>query len=97
MKLLLSAAARADLTDAMRYYEAQQVGLGVQFLDEIQAALNRTAMFPQAWPTFSKRTRRCLLSRFPYGVMYEIRTDTIRVVAVGHQHRGPGFWAARAR
>lgn len=97
MNVLLSASARSDLADAVRYYEAQQIGLGAQFIDELQAVLNRVAMFPRAWPAFSVRTRRCLMSRFPYGVIYEMRDETIRVVAVGHQHRGPQFWAARAR
>jgi plasmid stabilization system protein ParE len=80
----------------MAYYEEQMPGLGTQFLDEVQSALDRIRAFPLAWQPLSQHTRRCLLNRFPYGVIYEQRKDEIVVVAVGHQHRHPDFWKSRA-
>jgi len=89
--------ARRDLADATAYYEDQMPGLGAQFLDEVRAAIDRIRAFPLAWQPLSQRTRRCLLNRFPYGVIYEQRKDEIVIVAVGHQHRRPDFWKLRAR
>ena len=89
--------ARRDLADATAYYEDQMPGLGAQFLDEVRAAIARLRAFPLAWQPLSQRTRRCLLNRFPYGVIYEQRKDEIVIVAVGHQHRHPDFWKPRAR
>jgi plasmid stabilization system protein ParE len=97
VKAVLSAAARADLADAIRYYEAQEPGLGLRFLDDIQSALTRIEAFPYAWSLFSARSRRYLLARFPYGLLYEVRPDTVRIIAVGHQHRGPGYRKSRTR
>jgi plasmid stabilization system protein ParE len=88
--------ARRDLADATAYYEDQMPDLGVQFLDEVWAAIDRIRAFPLAWQPLSQRTRRCLLNRFPYGVIYEQRKDEIVIVAVGHQHRHPDFWKPRA-
>jgi len=35
------------------------------------------------------------MNRFPYGVIYEQRSDEIIIVAVSHQHRRPDFWKPR--
>jgi len=39
--------------------------------------------------------RRCLLSRFPYGIIYGVDSETIIVVAVAHLHREPRYWIDR--
>ena len=43
----------------------------------------------------SDRTRRCLVNRFPYGVIYRHDGNTITVVAVPHLHQRPGYWKPR--
>ena len=96
MRVRFLAQARHDLADATAYYQDQMPGLGAQFLEEVRAAIDRIRTFPLAWQLLSQRTRRCLLNRFPYGVIYEQRKDEIVIVAVGHQHRRPDFWKPRA-
>lgn len=96
MRVRFLVPARRDLADATAYYEDQMPGLGIQLLDEVRAAIDRIRAFPLAWQPLSQRTRRCLLNRFPYGVIYEQRKDEIVIVAVGHQHRHPDFWKPRA-
>jgi toxin ParE1/3/4 len=39
--------------------------------------------------------RRALLSRFPYGVVFVELEDHIRVVAIAHAKRKPGYWLHR--
>ena len=51
---------------------------------------------PQRFPFFPRtQAQRALLKRFPYFVIFEQRSDVIRVLAVGHQHREPLYWAKR--
>ena len=92
MKIRFLTPASRDLADAAEYYEKQIPGLGIQFMDEVEAAIDRIMAFPFAWQSLSRRTRRCLLNRFPYGLIYEQRESEIVIVAVGHQHRQPDFW-----
>jgi len=87
--------AKAELQDAVEYYEQQQVGLGLEFLEEIYAAIQRVLQFPTAWPQSSRRSRRCLTNRFPYGIIYEIRDSEFLIVAVTHHSRKPTYWADR--
>lgn len=36
--------------------------------------------------------RRLVLKRFPFNIIYRILSDEIRVIAVAHQNRKPGYW-----
>lgn len=87
--------AEREFDEAVAYYENCQPGLGMEFAAEVYAAIRRILRYPQAWATLSPGTRRCLTNRFPYGVVYEVKADTIRVVAIAHLHRRPGFWRER--
>jgi plasmid stabilization system protein ParE len=88
-------AARDDLREAIRYYEAQRPGLGAEFRDEVRSALERIERFPEAWHPLSASTRRCRTHRFPYGIIYQVRPDEILIVAVAHLHRRPDYWKDR--
>jgi plasmid stabilization system protein ParE len=87
--------AKAELQDAVEYYEQQQAGLGLEFLEEIYATIQRVLQFPTAWPQSSRRSKRCLANRFPYGIIYQIRDSEIVIIAVMHHSRKPAYWADR--
>ena len=88
-------AARTDLNQAVDYYENCQSGLGSEFLDEVEAAIERILQFPEAWGKLSDRTRRCLTNRFPYGLIYQTQENHIRIIAIAHSHRHPQYWVDR--
>jgi plasmid stabilization system protein ParE len=96
MNVRFSHAAELELGEAVRYYDLQMPGLGVAFLDEVEAALKRIIAFPEAWQTLSENTRRCRLHRFPYGLIYRVRHESVLIIAVGHLHREPGHWRGRS-
>ena len=87
--------ARAEFTDAVNYYNAQTEGLGLEFSDEVKATIIRIVEHPQAWSPISKRTRRCRTKRFPYGIIYQIRCNTLLIIAIMHLHREPQSWKTR--
>ena len=95
MTWLFHPAARIELNEAVDYYEELQPGLGYEFLEEVYGAIARILEYPDAWNRCSPRARRCLANRFPYGVIYQPKTDHIRILAVAHSHRRPGFWRDR--
>lgn len=96
MKISFHPAARLELDDAFIWYEEQAVGLGYEFLDEIDKALRLIVTFPEFQPLVDEKIRRCLVNRFPYGIFYGINLDTIVVVAVAHLKRKPAYWAKRS-
>lgn len=95
MKVRLLAAARQELDDAVAWYDEQAPGLGREFLDEIDRAVRRASAFPMSCPEIEPDMRRCLLARFPYGLIFGVDGQTLVVVAVAHLHRAPRYWADR--
>ena len=97
--LRLRPAARDDLDAAARWYEAQEPGLGRQFLAEVRLVFQRIRSNPAAYPTSFRGTRRALIRRFPYGVIYLPVPDqsTIVVLAVLYCGRDPKLWRQRSR
>jgi hypothetical protein len=95
MRIRFFKIARMELDSAVDYYNNERPGLGYEFLYETFAAIDRVRQFPEASQIFSEGTRRCLVRRFPYGVVYSIIQDTIMIVAVAHLHRAPDYWIDR--
>jgi len=95
MKLKLLKAAQTDVANAIAYYNAQELGFGADFANEVRKTIERILQYPKAWSQVSKRTRRCQVNRFPYGVFYCLKNDIVIVIAVLHSHREPRAWQAR--
>lgn len=62
------------------------------FEREVARAVERIGEAPTTYPVVDGDLRRYLLERFPYALFYAIGPATVRVVAVAHQHRRPGYW-----
>lgn len=95
MTFSFHAAARAELSQAVDYYEECEPGLGYEFLEEVYATIARVLQYPEAWSQLSPRARRCLTRRFPYGVIYQPKQDDVRILAIAHSHRRPEYWLNR--
>ena len=95
MKIEFLEAAEIELDEAFKWYEAQQKNLGMQFLTEFDAAIRRISAYPKSYALLENGVRRCLIKRFPYGVLYGIDADTIVIIAVAHLHRKPNYWVGR--
>jgi plasmid stabilization system protein ParE len=96
MKLLFHPEAEAEFLAAIDWYEDRTRGLGARFAAEIHAAIQRSIAMPTAWPVVAKDIRRVLASRFPYGVLYIPRQESITILAVMHLRRHPDYWRARS-
>ena len=88
--------AEEDLLQAIAYYEQQEAGLGRDFAGEIAATILQIQNHPKAWPLLEGDIRRCLVNRFPFGVLYSIEPEEVFVLAVMHLRRMPDFWKERA-
>lgn len=86
-----------ELDDAFDYYESQQEGLGFRFQSEVTRALSRVVGHPMSYQKIGKYACRCLVHKFPYGVIYQYKENRseIIVVAIAHLHRKPDYWFSR--
>jgi hypothetical protein len=95
MKIDFLEQSEIELYNAMEYYNNISSGLGFEFAPEIKRTLERIIEFPEVWSPLSKRTRRCLMNRFPFGVIYQIRKESILIIAEMHLHQKPTSWKNR--
>jgi plasmid stabilization system protein ParE len=91
--------AQLELDEAFEYYESAQEGLGFRFQAKVENAISRIEKFPNMYQEIGRYSRRCLVHKFPYGVIYQVRKtpNQILVVAIAHLHRKPDYWYSRER
>jgi toxin ParE1/3/4 len=94
--------AKRELAAAIAWYEQRREGLGREFLAELDALLAAVAHAPARFPLYPGVTpelgvRRGLPRRFPYAVAFMDLGSVIRVIAVAHERRRPGYWMRRTK
>jgi hypothetical protein len=95
MRYDLHPQAEAEFDAAIVYYEERCPGLGLDLAEEVYSASGRICEFPEAWTEVSASTRRCLVGRFPYGVIFQRKAESVRIIAVANLQRRPGYWRDR--
>ncbi len=95
MTLTIRGEALAEIDSALRYYAQQSPELMARLFKELQAAQQQIVAFPFRWPKYARDTRHYLLPRFPYRLVYRIKGDNVRLLAVAHVKRRPGYWQHR--
>ena len=95
MKFSFHPEARSELIHAVNFYESRQRKLGLEFLQEVFSAIHRIIEFPNAYPNLSAITRKCLVNRFPFCVIYRYKNDEVFIAAIAHLARKPGYWKER--
>ena len=72
--------------------------LGREFLEELDASMQRILDNPGAWQVLEGEIRRCRLRRFPYGIIYTLLEDnSVFVISVMHLHQRPTTWRKNAK
>jgi hypothetical protein len=93
--------AREALLEAVRWYEGHRATLGRRFHEKVKAAERFVALSPTAYPPIARvgnaSIRRVLVEDFPYGLLFMEHAGELRILAVMHLHRRPGYWRQRAR
>lgn len=84
-----------EIDEAFDWYESQKSGLGRNFIEDAENTVHRILNFPELHPVIAKNLRRAILPVFPYGIIYSVEEDIIKVYAVAHLHRLPRYWKKR--
>ena len=87
--------ARAELRAAVAFYRQQAPGLGAELVAEMRVVFDRLAAMPSSGSPAESETRRALLARFPFSIVYHESEHEVEIIAVMHQRRRPGYWKYR--
>jgi toxin ParE1/3/4 len=94
--IIIRPEAEQDIREAYSWYETQISGLGANFLLRIDAALSSVQRNPRQYPLIHQEVRRCLVRRFPYGILFLEEDKRVIVLAVFHAKRDPRSWQERS-
>lgn len=92
--------ADSEYRHAGRWYERRRTGLGLEFFDAVDAAISRIVDLRHVGKSVPRLpadlpVRRYAVKRFPYHVVYLDTPEGIRILAVAHDRRKPGYWKGR--
>lgn len=82
-----------DAADALYFERSSDAADG--FIAEVAVAIEKICEAPQRSPKYLHGTRRFLLHRFPFSIIYFDQPEFVNVIAVAHHKRRPGYWKQR--
>ena len=96
MKVSIAAEAERELIEAAGYYAAQaNADLGFALIAEFERSVEILRSHPELGARWRFESRRMPLRRFPLSLIYLLYPNEIRILAVAHQRRRPGYWSGR--
>jgi plasmid stabilization system protein ParE len=95
LTLSFAEVARMEFDEAIEWYRSRNLVAAVDFVESVGRTIDLIDEDPSAWPTAGSAARRCRVLGFPYALIYEVRGQDVRVIAVAHDSRQPGFWRSR--
>ncbi len=97
MNIRFLTVAEEELAETVEWYNHQLPDLEIRFIDEFNQSIFRIAAYPYSCEQIEPDIRRCLVNKFPYGLIYRMDEDEecIVIIAVAHLHRKPGYWYDR--
>ena len=92
----LHPAARREIRRAFGWYlQEASARIAAGFLDDFEDTLALLKTHPEIGEPGGSNTRRLIFQRHPYTVVYQLKGDTIEIVAIAHHSRQPEYWAGR--
>jgi toxin ParE1/3/4 len=86
-----------EYDNAFDWYLQRSPDVALGFNDAVNGALADIASAPRRWAAGSHSTRKYLLRRLPYVLIYRERAGHIQIVALAHTSRRPGYWKKRLK
>lgn len=89
MRLRYTSRAKDDIALAFEWYERQRKGLGFEFLDCVEAGVQRILQNPTLYRLFYESFKGCVIRRFPFSIFYTIEDEEIVVHSVFDNRQDP--------
>ena len=80
---------------ALDWYARRSTRAAEMFANELDWAIERISQHPKQYALHEFGTRRIVLKRFPYLVVFWETATGVKIIAVAHGHRRPGYWRDR--
>ncbi|MGH9627143.1 MAG: type II toxin-antitoxin system RelE/ParE family toxin [Bryobacteraceae bacterium] len=93
--LRIHPAALEEAEAATDWYAQRSRRAAERFLDELDSAMDQISRNPGQFPSYHLGTRRTVLRRFPFVLVFREAAVGAEIIAIAHGHRRPGYWRDR--
>lgn len=84
--------ASLEIYEAYAYLEGKRLGLGREFLLELEAVTSLLVYYPLLGNMVKSPYRKMKTSRFEYNVLYKFEAETVVIFRVVHSGSDPSHW-----
>lgn len=92
----VSPEADRELSEGAIFYTREgNAEVGLAFILEYERAVALLCAYPRLGAPWRNNRRRFPLRKFPYSIIYYVRDEELRVIALAHHRRKPGYWTGR--
>ncbi len=92
LPIKLELQARRDFDESFDWYAKRSQAAAEQFVIAVDQALARIAKQPNLYGRIDAQHQACRLFKFPFSLVFAVRSDCILIVAIAHDRRQPGYW-----
>jgi toxin ParE1/3/4 len=93
--LYLHPAALEEAEETARWYRQRSPRAAARFVDELIPVIEKILESLHRWPRGVGGTRKVKLPFFPFSIVYFETESEIRILAIAHGRRRPGYWRDR--
>ncbi len=84
-----------EIEEAESWYLKRSLAAATAFVRELEHGLKLISETPEVWPVFEAGTKRYVLRKFPFSLVFKHMNEALLVVALIHHSREPGYWHHR--
>jgi plasmid stabilization system protein ParE len=84
-----------EIEGGENWYRQRSPDASVDFIAEVSEAIKTVREAPTRWPRHLHGTRRFVLDRYAFSIVYLDTKELVSIVAVAHCKRKPGYWKRR--
>lgn len=84
-----------EVEEAAEWYGQQNPEASIRFLSILHDGLESISRRPRRWPGYLRSTRRLILFKFPFSIIYREEPFEVSIVAIAHHKRRPEYWKDR--
>jgi plasmid stabilization system protein ParE len=96
-EVTVDSAAQQEWLEALEWLYANLDETTAEVLNAaIERAFQHLAQFPRLGAPYQGEIRKLVLAGTPYLMFYALRRREVRILAIAHASRNPGYWRGRS-
>jgi toxin ParE1/3/4 len=95
MRIVFSQGAQRDFQEGLRWYRKRSDQAAEGFIVSLEELVGRIGAHPERFRLIDDNLRKAHFKRFPYSLIFRVSSEAIKIFAVAHDKRRPGYWQRR--